>query len=202
MKLEKAIRQLKEIEKLGGNMRLAAESWDSEWKTLISTILSARSLDETTIKYSEILFEVYPSVRALSMAKTEEVELVIKSINFYRNKSRNVVACARVLDSEYGGEVPKDFDRLIGLPGVGAKTASVFLSEYGGDAIAVDTHLFYIARYLGWSSRETPDKVMKDLMEFFPKRYWSKLNPVLVRFGKRYTSRREKDLLLERIKKV
>tara|TARA_Y100000310_G_scaffold261214_1_gene270476 strand:- start:1962 stop:2543 length:582 start_codon:yes stop_codon:yes gene_type:complete len=193
---------LKEIEKLGGDMRLAAEAWDAEWETLIATILSARSLDETTIKYASVLFERYPSVKALSEASVKDVEEIIRSINFYRNKSRNVISCCKELDKEYGGEVPKDFSKLIELPGVGAKTASVFLSEYGGDAIAVDTHVFYISRYLSWSSGETPDKVMDELMEFFPKKYWSKLNPVLVRFGKKYTSRREKDSLLERIRKL
>ncbi len=202
MKLAKALRQLKEIEKLGGDMRLAAEAWDAEWETLIATILSARSLDETTIKYASVLFERYPSVKALSEASVKDVEEIIRSINFYRNKSRNVISCCKELDKEYGGEVPKDFSKLIELPGVGAKTASVFLSEYGGDAIAVDTHVFYISRYLSWSSGETPDKVMDELMEFFPKKYWSKLNPVLVRFGKKYTSRREKDSLLERIRKL
>lgn len=183
-------------------MRLAAEAWDEPWKTLISTILSARSLDETTIKYATILFDRYPSVKALSNADVKSVEKIIRSINFYRNKSKNIITCCGELVERHGGEVPKDFDSLISLRGVGAKTASVFLSEYGGDAIAVDTHVFYISKYLGWSSSNTPDKVMVDLMEFFPKRYWSEMNPVLVRFGKKYTSRKEKDVLLERVKGI
>ena len=200
--LKKALKQFKELKKAGGEMRLAAEEWDKPWKTLISTILSARSLDETTIKYATILFDKYDSVEKLARADLKEVEKIIKPINFYRNKSKNIINCCKVLKEKYNSNPPKEFDKLIELPGVGKKTASVFLSEYGTHAIAVDTHVFYISRYLGWSSGNTPDKVMDDLMAFFPTKYWSNLNPVLVRFGKKYTSRKEKNRLLDEINNI
>ena len=102
---------------------------------------------------------------------------------------------------EFQGEVPKDYDKLVLLPGVGGKTANVVLSEMGQDAIAVDTHVYYISRYLNWTKGNKPEIVERDLMNLFPKIYWKKLNPILVRFGKKYTSRKEKDKLLDKIKK-
>jgi endonuclease III len=196
------LKQLKEIKKLGGNMRLAAESWPGKFQTLISTILSARSLDETTIKIATILFKKYPNAAKLSKAKLKDVEQIIRPVNFYRNKARNIISCSKELDEKYKGVPPMDHSKLIELSGVGNKTASVLLSEYGDDAIAVDTHVFYISRYLDWSSGKTPDDVQKDLMKLFPKKIWKELNPVLVRFGKKYTSRKEKDGLLERVKEL
>ena len=201
MKTKKAIQQLKEIKKLRGDMRLAAENWASDFQTLISTILSARTLDETTIRVSNELFSKYPDAKSLSKAKIPEIEKIINPINFYRNKSRNLSNCAKMLLREFQGEVPKDYDKLVLLPGVGGKTANVVLSEMGQDAIAVDTHVYYISRYLNWTKGNKPEIVERDLMNLFPKIYWKKLNPILVRFGKKYTSRKEKDKLLDKIKK-
>src|SRR3989338_9771435 len=100
----KEVKQLKELDKIARKklgerkeLRLAAEEWDKPWKTLISTILSARSLDETTIKYATILFDKYDSVEKLARADLKEVEKIIKPINFYRNKSKNIINCCKVL---------------------------------------------------------------------------------------------------------
>lgn len=202
VKLRRAIKQLKKIESLGGSMRLAAESWKTPFQTLIATILSARSLDETTIKYSAILFKKYPNAKRLSIAKLKDVEKIIKPINFYKNKSKNIISCSKILNEKYSRNPPADFNKLIEMPGVGRKTANVFLSEYGKQTIAVDTHAFYISRYLNWSNGKTPDVVEEDLKKLFPKKTWKKINPVLVRFGKRYTSRKEKNELLDNIKKL
>lgn len=202
MNQKRALKQFYEINKLKGTIRLAAEGWKDEYKTLISTILSARSLDETTIKVCKILFEKYPDTKSLSRVDLEDVKKIIKPINFYKNKSKNIINCAKVLMEKYDGKIPKDYEKLVELSGVGNKTANVFLSEYGKDAIAVDTHVYYISRYLGWSKSNHPDKVGNDLKHLFPKNYWSKINPVLVKFGKKYTSRREKNNILDKIKKI
>ncbi|MEX0920188.1 MAG: endonuclease III [Candidatus Pacearchaeota archaeon] len=202
MSPKKAIKQLKELEKEGKTMRLAAEAWKNDYETLVSTILSARSLDEITIKYSTILFEKYPTPEALSKASVSEVEKIIFPINFYQNKSKYIINCARKLVEVYKGKVPHDFEKLIELPGVGRKTANVFLSQTGKDAIGVDTHVSYISQKLGWTKNENPDRIEEDLKKTFPEKYWSKVNPTLVRFGKTHTSRRKKDEILKEIKKV
>lgn len=180
-------------------MRLAVEKWDRPWKTLISTIMSARTRDEVTIQISNNLFKKYPSTEKLGNAKLKDVEKIIKPVNFYKTKSRNVINCAKVLTEKYKGKPPHDFDKLIELPGVGRKTANVFLSEMGKDAIGTDTHVLYISKKLGWTKSDKPKNVEEDLKNLFPKKYWSKINPILVRFGKTH-SRKKQDEILNKIK--
>jgi len=202
MKLSHALKQLNELKRLGGQMRLAAESWNSDWKCLIATIMSAQSRDETTIPVAENLFKRYSTLDKLANAKYEDVLFVFKRLNYNKTKAKNVTACARELISKYNGVVPCEIDKLIELSGVGRKTANVFLSENGKDGLAVDTHVNYISKYLHWSNGKNPYKVEKDLKKLFPKKYWSVVNPVLVRFGKKYTSRKKKNELLEMISKL
>ncbi|MAG07460.1 endonuclease III [Candidatus Pacearchaeota archaeon] len=200
--MKKEIKQLKELERLGGGMRLAAEGWDEDWKTLIATLLSARSLDETTIKYSAKLFERYPDVDLLSKARVADVEKIIRPINFYRNKSRNVVVCSKQLVERYSGVPPRDFDKLVELRGVGRKTANVFLAVENFDEIGVDTHVNYISHFLEWTSGRGQEEVERDLKKLFPRKYWRSINYILVKFGKTYTSRREKDVVLTKIRSL
>ncbi len=200
--MDRKIKQLNELDRLGKSIRLAAEKWGTPWKTLISIILSARTRDETTIVVAKRLFKEFPSLIKLSNSKLVEIERIIKPINFYKNKSKNILNCAKKLVNEYDSCVPMEFEALLTLPGVGRKTANVFLSEHGGANIGVDTHVFYISKQLGWCNGKTPDKVEGELKVAFHKRYWRRLNPTMVRFGKTYTSRKEKDKLLEKIKNL
>src|SRR3990167_8117776 len=197
-----AVRQLKELERLGRGkpMRLAAEGWKEEWQTLISILMSARTRDETTVFVAEELFSKYKTLSALAGAKPEEMSAIIVPVNFFQNKTKYVIALAKVLVERYKGVPPRDIQKLIELPGVGRKTANVFLSEYGADAIGVDTHVAYISRQLGWTAHTNPDKIEEDLKKLFPQNYWSRVNSVCVRFGKSYMSRMKKDALLQRIK--
>ena len=113
-----------------------------------------------------------------------------------------IVNCAGKIVKDYGGKVPRTIDKLTTLPGVGRKTANVFLSTYGDDAIGVDTHVAYISNYLGWVKSSKPEFIERTLEEIFPKEKWSEVNPTLVRFGKSHTSRSEKNRLLNEIKKI
>lgn len=202
MDSEIAIKQLNALKKKSSKMRLAAEEWDSEFQTLIAIILSARNLDEITIKYATILFEKYPTAEALSKASVKDVENIIFPINFYKNKSRYIIDCAKELVKKYNGKVPHNIEKLMELPGVGRKTANVFLAENKGKNIGVDTHLNYISNYLGWTKNKDPYKIEMDLEKLFPKNYWGKINPIAVRFGKTYTSFSEKNKLLDEIREV
>ena len=178
-----AIKQLKLLTENIKEMRLAAEEWKSDFEILISTILSARP-------------------KKLANAPINKVKLIIKPINFYKNKSKYIIACAKELLEQHGGKVPHDFDKLIELSGVGRKTANVFLAEHGKHAIPVDTHVFYISRKLGWAKDKNPHKVEQELRQLFPKEYWNQINSTLVRFGKTYTSRKQKDKILNEIRKI
>lgn len=197
-----ALKQMKFMEEHSSVMRLAAEDWDEDWKILVATIMSAQTRDEVTIPIAKRLFKKYTSVRKLANAKLGDVEKIIGSLNFYKNKSKNIIVCAQGLVKDFGGDVPYDEELLVKLRGVGRKTAGVFLSEVGKDGIGVDTHVAYISRKLGWTNSKLPDKIQEDLKKMFPKKYWSRINVTLVRFGKTYTSKRKKDEILEVIKLI
>lgn len=200
--MKNVLRQLNELEKLSSSMRLAAEKWNEPWQTLITTILSARTRDEKTIPIANELFTRYSEVKNLANAKLRNVQKIIKQINFYKTKSKNIINCAKILVQSYDGRPPIDFDKLIELPGVGRKTANVFLSEMGKDAVGVDTHVSYISQKLGWTKNKKPERIEEDLKKLFPKNYWKEINPILVRFGKTWTSKRKKNEILERIKEI
>ena len=197
-----ALKQMAFMKKNSRSMRLAAEKWRAPWQTLISTILSAQTRDETTIPISNKLYAKYNTLNKLANARLSDVQKTIRSINFYKNKSKNIINCAKMLIKEYKSKVPKDINELIKLPGVGRKTANVFVTEYGDQGLAVDTHVFQISKRLGWTKAKTPDKAEQDLRKFFNKKYWSRVNVTLVRFGKTYTSRKIKDSLIEEMKKI
>ena len=197
-----ALKQLEALQKQSSTMRLAAQEWDSDWKILISTIMSAQSRDETTIVIANSLFQKFPALQLLSKAKFNSVLRILKSLNYNRTKSKNIIACAKMIMEKYGGNVPHDFNKLVELPGVGRKTANVFLSEVGHDAIGIDTHAAYISQKLGWTKNKNPQKIEEDLKALFPQKYWSGLNQILVRFGKTHTSKKKKDAILENIKLV
>jgi len=188
MDSKRAIRQLNALAKQGKTMRLAAESWESDFQILISTIMSARTRDEVTIPTAERLFSKYPDAKSLSKANINAVKKLIRPANFYNNKSKNII--------------PRDINELLKLPGVGRKTANVFLVEHGHDALPVDTHVFYLSKKLKWAKDKNPHKVEKELKTLFPTKYWNKINVTLVRFGKTHTSRKQKDALLTKIRRI
>lgn len=202
MNLKTALKQLKSLSKRGSEMRLAAESWKSPFETLISTIMSARTRDEVTIPAAEKLFKKYNTSKKLGNSKISEIQKIIRPVNFYKNKTKNIIACANAIDKDHKGKVPLKIDELVKLPGVGRKTANVFLSEVGDYAIGVDTHVSYISQKLGWTENKNPHKIEEDLKRLFPKRYWSDINENLVRFGKTHTSRKEKDKILDEIRRM
>lgn len=201
---KKALRQLKELGRMGGvkKMRLAAEEWAEEWQTLLGILMSARTLDETTVEVGGRLFTAYPTVEKLSQAPLKDVERIINRVNFFQNKAKYVTRSAKILHERYAGKPPHILEELIQLPGVGRKTANVFLAQYGHQAIGVDTHVAYISQKLGWTLHTDPAKIEQDLVAIFPEKHWSELNRTLVRFGKSYTSRSKKDELLARISRM
>lgn len=197
-KTQKAIRQLNELGKYGLQLKLAAE-WKEPWQILISTILSARTRDEKTIAVSEILYEKYPKINKLASARLNSVMKIIRPINYYKTKSKHVLLCARIIVEKYNGDPPRTFDELLKLPGVGRKTANVFLSEIGKPAIAVDTHVAQLAIKLRWTLNKKPEKIEEDLKKLFPKDTWSKVNTVLVRFGRSIRGKKQ-DVIINKIR--
>lgn len=202
MNQKRAIKQLSEIKKLAKDLRLAADGWNEDWKTLIATLMSARTTDRITIPIADNLFRKYNSVKKLSKASTNQIGKIIRGVNFYKTKSRNISKLAGILVKNYDSKVPHDFEKLIELPGIGRKTANVFLAEHGHGRIGVDTHVNWISKEMGWTKSDKQEVVEKDLEELFPKRLWGEINWILVRFGQTYRGRKEKKVILKKIKAI
>ena len=151
---------------------------------LIGTILSARTRDENTTKVMKNLLSHYKSPKALSSAKVKEVEKIIKPIGFYHVKAKRIIKVASIINSQYGGNVPDDFEKLIELPGVGRKTANcVLVYAFDKPAIPVDTHVHRISNRLGLVRTKAPEDTEKELMKKIPKKYWLEINDTFVMYG-------------------
>lgn len=192
-----ALKQLRFLKSKAREMRLAADGWRNDWQTLVAIILSARTRDEVTILVCEKMFAKYPTAKRFNELKLGEIKKLIGSVNFYNNKSKMLYSMTQDIVLKFRGKVPRKIEDLITLAGVGRKTANVFLAKKGGAHIGVDTHVNYISNYLGWVKTKDPVKVEKGLEELFPKAKWKRVNNTLVMFGKTYTSKREKDALLD-----
>ena len=143
--------------------------FDSPYQLLVATMLSAQCTDKRVNMTTPALFSAYPTPEALAAATEEDVYELIRSISYPNSKARHLVAMARKLTEEFGGKVPSDIDALMTLPGVGRKTANVVASiTWGEQVIAVDTHVFRVARCLGLSRGTTPRAVELDLEKHIP----------------------------------
>lgn len=188
----------KEAEKKYGKYekRLAGEGWNKDWQTLIATIMSAQSRDEMTIKIAENLFKKYNSLDKLAEAEYIDVLGILKSLNYNKTKSKNIIECAKMLIEKFGGEVPDKMDELLKLPGVGRKTANLILSEvYGKKGITVDTHVHRICNVLEIVKTKNPAQTEFELIKIAPKKYWSRINRIFVLWGKDVSGRNKKELL-------
>lgn len=157
------------------------------FELLIATILSAQCTDVRVNMVTPALFKKLPTPQKMAKAKLEEVEELIKSINFFKNKSKALIGCAQMLLSDFGGEVPKTVEELSSLPGVGRKTANVVLGNAFNinTGIVVDTHVKRTTHLLGLTKQTEPEKVEQDLMKLFPNETWTDLAHLLIFLGRR-----------------
>ena len=156
------------------------------FELLCATILSAQCTDARVNLVTPVLFGRYPTPEALARAKQTDVEEVIRSTGFFRNKARSLIGMAQALVADYGGEVPRTMEQLQSLPGVGRKTANVILGNaYGINAgITVDTHVIRLSRLLGLTRHADPVKIEQDLMVLFPRDQWALLSHLLIFHGR------------------
>lgn len=160
---------------------------------LVATILSAQCTDQRVNQVTKDLFARYRTAADYALAPLEELERAIQSTGFYRNKARNLQACCQKLVSQYGGEVPREMEALIQLPGVGRKTANVVLGTACGIAsgVVVDTHVARISRRLGLTKEKNAEKIEKDLMALVPKDQWIAFGHRMIHHGRRYCTARK-----------
>lgn len=158
----------------------------SQFQLLVSIVLSAQTTDENVNKATKGLFKEYPNAKSLASGRIGKIEKLVFSTGFYKVKSKNIHSLAKVLVKEYNSRIPKTIDELVKLPGVGRKTASVFLAEtFDQPTIAVDTHVLRVSHRLGLSSkRYDPIQTEKELKSLFPKSFWRYLSMSFVQFGR------------------
>ena len=152
----------------------------------VALILAAQCTDKRVNMIRPIVFTKYPTVYELANANISELEDIIHSCGFYKNKAKNIIKMANNVVYKYDGNVPNTMEELTSLPGIGRKSANIILQECFNitEGIAVDTHVTRITQKLGLTENSDPVNIEKDLMKVLPKKYWNKINHMLVNHGR------------------
>jgi endonuclease-3 len=158
---------------------------DNPLQLLVATILSAQCTDVRVNIVTPALFARYPDAAAFAEADQKELETLIKSTGFFRNKAKNIIACCKTIVREHGGKVPSTLEELVPLPGIGRKTANVVLGDaFGVPGITVDTHVGRLSRRMGLTTHSDPVKVEHDLMKMIPKMDWTPFSHRMIFHGR------------------
>ncbi len=156
----------------------------NNYKILVSTILSARTKDEITAEASSGLFKKAENFLELNKLGLQEIEKLIYPVGFYKTKAKHLKQVGQIILEKYKGKIPSEIESLLSLPGVGRKTANLYLSvALNKDAICVDTHVHRIFNRLGLIKTKKPSETEKELMKLVPKKYWKKINFYFVAWG-------------------
>jgi endonuclease-3 len=173
---------------LGKNYRQA--KCELDYKTplqlLMATILSAQCTDDRVNQVTKSLFRKYPDAAAYAKAPLKQLEREIQSTGFYHNKAKSIQSCCQALLERYDGEVPRELEKMVELPGVGRKTANVVLGSAFGIAsgIVVDTHVARVSQRLGLTKEKNPEKIERDLLGYFPQKEWIDISNRMIHHGR------------------
>lgn len=156
------------------------------YELTVATILSAQTTDERVNEVTPELFGRYPEVEDLAEADQEDVQEIIRSTGFFRNKAGNIIGMARGVVEDHDGKIPRSMKELTDLPGIGRKTANVILGNAFGidEGVVVDTHVRRLSQRLGFTEETRPPKIEKDLMKLFPEDRWTQLAHLLIWHGR------------------
>jgi endonuclease-3 len=157
------------------------------FQLICATILSAQCTDVRVNMVTPTLFAKYPDAQALAAARQEDVEEIIRSTGFFRNKAKSLIGMAQAVVAEHGGEIPASMDSLVKLPGVGRKTANVVLGNAFAinEGVVVDTHVARVSGRLGLTAHTDPVRIEQDLMRLAPREEWTLLSHLLIFHGRR-----------------
>lgn len=181
---EEAKKVLEELKKMHPNAGCEL-NYSTPFELLVAVILSAQCTDKRVNMITEKLFKVYNTPEQFAALTPEELKPYIYSCGFFNSKGNNIIAMSKELAEKYGGEVPRDFDKLTALAGVGRKTASVVLSVgFDIPAMPVDTHVNRVAKRIGFSQGNTVEKVEEDLKKLFPPKDWNALHHSMIFHGR------------------
>ncbi len=182
--ITQAITILAELERLYPDAHCALHH-ETPLQLLVATILSAQCTDARVNMVTPALFERYPDARAFALAKPEELQKMVQSTGFFRNKAANIIACCKALVANHGGEVPNSLEQLVPLAGVGRKTANVVLGDaFGIPGITVDTHVGRLSRRMDLTTQSDPVKVEQDLMGIIPQPMWTLFSHRMIFHGR------------------
>ncbi|MCC6476223.1 endonuclease III [bacterium] len=181
-----------ELFKLYPQPKCALEHRDA-FQLAVATILSAQCTDERVNMVTPVLFKNYPTAQKLAKATQDEIEAIIQSTGFFRNKAKNILGFANAIMSEYGGEVPQSLDELVKLPGIGRKTANVVMGTGFGIAsgVVVDTHVTRLSYRMGLTKEEDAVKIERDLLELLPQGNWINFSHAMIWHGRRVCDARK-----------
>jgi endonuclease-3 len=176
---------LEALEREYGTEYVCYLNHENALQLLIATMLSAQCTDARVNIVTESLFKKYITAEDFANAELKELEQEIHSTGFYHNKAKNIIACARRVLTEFGGEVPSSLEDLTSLAGVGRKTANVIRGNiYNEPSIVVDTHVKRISNKLGFTKEQDPEKIEYDLMDVLPKDHWILYNIHIITLGR------------------
>lgn len=164
----------------------------TSFELLVATILSAQCTDKQVNGVTHDLFKKFNTPKDFAKIPLESLEQLVRPTGFFRNKAKNIKACAQALVEKYHGKVPETLEELVLLPGVGRKTANLVLgAAFGIPGIVVDTHVARISKRLGFTESKDPVKIERDLMKIIPKKAWSDFSLHLVYFGREFCTARK-----------
>jgi endonuclease III len=158
----------------------------SAWELTVATILSAQCTDVRVNLVTPALFKAFPTPKAMAAASLPELEELIRTTGFFRNKAKSIQGAARIVVDEYGGKVPQTMDEILRLPGVARKTGNVVLGSWFNipSGVVVDTHVLRISRRLELTQATTPEKVEQDLMKIIPQDRWIDFSHEIIHHGR------------------
>jgi endonuclease-3 len=184
---KRAAKVLKALGKLFPNAHIALK-YGNNWELLVAVQLSAQCTDKKVNEVTPALFKKYPKLENYVKANPREFEKDIHQCGFYRAKTRNILAAAKVVKERFGGKLPCTMAEMLTIPGIGRKSANVILGNAYGvvEGIAVDTHVMRLSRVLGLSKEKTPEKIEEDLMEIIPKKEWFKFTYAMIDYGRKF----------------
>lgn len=156
------------------------------WELTVATILSAQCTDVRVNLVTPALFKAFPTPKAMAAASLPEIEELIRTTGFFRNKAKSIQGAARIVTEEFGGKIPKTMEEILRLPGVARKTANVVLGSWYGIAfgVVVDTHVMRLTRRLELTKETKPEKIERDLMKIIPEDQWINFSHELIHHGR------------------
>ncbi len=183
-KSEQALRLLRALEEVYPEAHCAL-IYQNPWQLLVATILSAQCTDKRVNLVTARLFKVLPGPEQMAAASQSQVEDLVRSTGFFRNKAKNLIHCAEQILTRHQGEVPADLDALVALSGVGRKTANVVLGNaYQIPGMVVDTHVKRLAQRFGWTKSDHPEQIELELSRLLPAADWTQSGHTLIAHGR------------------